>query len=184
MQIADFRWWTDHRGLAATVATLGVPLKDGKTMPPCTNEYTPENPKPQVPPGHPQWRPGNVKWWFCEASETWNTTERGQVVAVKPKHITSAFFNGKAAQDFPSQIKELNEAFAAKDMAKAQASWNALRDALPFVLAGYMAMLVKNYLLLWMPLLKKAWTQVTIPSGQGHIHVSTNPSEQVKNAML
>lgn len=179
--IGDFRWWTDSRGLAATVATLGVPFKNPV---PITNEYSPENPKPSVSCGHPAWRPGKVKWWFTEASDVWNTSDRGQIVAVRPKDICVAFFNGKAASDFPAQIKELNEAFTAKDMARAQLAWNALRDALPFVLAGFMAMLVKNYLLIWLPMLKKAWTQTTIPNGEGHIHMSTNPTDEVKNAFL
>lgn len=177
MKIGEFRFWTDHRGLAACLATLGVPFKNPI---PITNEYSPEVPKPNFPIGHPGWRPGKIKWWFEATSEIWKSAGK----EIKPKDLTKAFFDGKAALAFPEQINALNEAFRAKDMIRAETAWNALRDALPFVLAGFMATLVKNYLLIWLPMLKKAWTQITIPSGQGHIHLSTNPTEEVKKAFL
>ncbi len=175
--IGDFRFITDQRGLAACLVTMGIRFKNPV---PITNEYTPENPKPNFPVDHPRWRPGKVKWHFESVTDHWLSADK----PIKPKALTSAYFDGKGAENLHTHIKVLEEAFKANDINAAQVAWLTLKNDLPFVLASYMGIMVKNYLLVWLPMLKKAWTQTSIPSGNGQCNLSTNPTEEVKNAML
>jgi hypothetical protein len=177
MQIGDFRFITDNRDLAAALWTLGVPAKNPV---PITNEYTPENPKPPFPVGHARWRPGDVKWHFESVTAGWTVAG----CPIQPKALTTAFFKGKGADSLQSHMKALDDAFTARDINAAQVAWNALRNDLPFVLMSYLGIAAKNRILIWLPMLKKAWTQTTLPSGNGQCHLSTNPSEAVKSALL
>lgn len=156
--------------------TMGVPPKNPV---PITNEYTPEEPKPDYPVGHSRWRPGKVKWYF-ESESHWTAADK----PISPKSITSAYWDGKAASVFGDRIKAVEDAFRGNDLNACRIAWLALRNDLPFVMAGYMGIMVKNYLLCWIPMLKKAWTQTTLPSGNGNCHMSTNPTDEVKEAML
>ena len=156
--------------------TMGTPPKNPV---PITMEYTPENPKPDFPVGHPRWRPGKVKWWF-ESESHWTSADK----PVLPNAITSAYWNAKAAMAFGDRIKAVDDAFASGDINASRLAWLTLKNDLPFVLAGYMGIMVKNYLLCWLPMLKKAYTLTSIPSGSGEIHTSTNPTDEVEEAML
>ncbi len=127
-----------------------------------------------------RWRPGKVKWHFEATTDHWLSADK----PIKPKALTSAYFSGKGADNLQAHIKTLEAALESRDINAAKAAWLALKNDLPFVLASYLGIMAKNYLLVWLPMLKRAWTQTTLPSGQGEMHMSTNPTEEVKSAML
>lgn len=179
---------TSSRGLAACLATLGVPFKNPV---PITNEYSDTNPVPSVPCGHPRWRPGKVQWHFEDRSNEW--TSGGNPVTPKTltkafhaplKDLESEFHSAALAGSLEAKFKALDDALNAGNINGVGTAWLAIKNDMPFVLAGYIGIALRNYLMIWLPMLKKGWTQLSIASGEGQCNLSTNPSESVKKALL
>lgn len=177
MKIGEFRFLTPDRSLAACLATMGVPFKQSV---PITNEYSENRPVPQVPCGHPSWRPGRVTWHFESISDTWEHCGR----PILPKDITVAFRKGEEANNFAASIKQMDGLMELGDINLIRREWLLFRESLPFVIAGYINTALENYRIIWLPMLKKAWTQITTKNGEGDIHTSTNPTNEVREKLL
>lgn len=187
MQIGDFRFITSNRGLAACLAVLGVPFKEKV---PITNEYGEQNQVPQVPFGHPRWRAGRLKWHLEAVSQSWTVNGK----PIMPKAIVTEYHSGKAAGSIEERFKAMDESLGAGNIPEASSAWLALKNDMPYILAGFIGAAEKTRERIFMPMLKAAYEQekttglsinmITIAEGAGEIHTSVNPSEAVKDSML
>lgn len=187
MQIGDFRFSTSLRGLAACLATLGVPLKSSV---PIANQYTPERPVPQVPFGHQRWYPGRIHWFFEAVSQSWSSAGK----PVTPKLLTKAYHRRDEANRLEERFKDLDDALQAGDLNRASVAWLVIKNEMPYAMAGMIGAAMDNYQKIWMPLLKEAYEEekrtgltinmVSVPNQDGHIYTTPNPTDEVKDAML
>jgi hypothetical protein len=176
------------------LATLGVPFKNPV---PITNEYTDKIPVPKAQPGQKGWYPGEVTWHFDSASQSWES----QGKPVTPKLFTSAYIDGvKGIKDLENEFAgvqpaaTIEERFAAIEAAiesgnvnNVRVAWLTFRNEMPFILARFIGIAIRNYLVVWWPMLTTkdkegnfAWSQISVPSGNGQFNTSTRPTDEVK----
>lgn len=187
MQIGESFFQTTNRGLAAALATLGFPLK--KEVP-VINSYSERKPVPKAPFGHPRWYPGTLRWRF-EISSTESESAGKPVLTNK---VTREFYDGSEALKLDGYVKALDDAIAAKDQQAIATAWLHLKNALPYILAGYMKFHEANRERLFLPLLKEAYEQqkltgkgpdiVSVSEGATETHMSSNPTEKLKETLL
>lgn len=187
MKIGEFRFHTTNRGLAACLATLGVPLKQEV---PILNCYSERKPVPKFPFGHPRWYAGKMKWFFEAASES--CFKAGK--PIMPNEITKAYYATDEATNIDKNIALLDAAFLSGNVTEAARHWLLFKDMMPFVIAGFIRRAMDNRERLFLPLLKEAYEQqkktgkgpdvVSVSEGESETHTSTNPSETVKQNLL
>jgi hypothetical protein len=187
MKIGDFRFQTTNRGLAACLATLGVPLKQKI---PVVNCYSERKPVPKVPFGHPRWYAGSIRWFFEAASETCFRAGK----PIMPNELTKAYYSAEAAAKLDAGIAAIDAVLAAGNHNEVLRLWALHKDSLPLVMAGFIRRAMDNRERLFLPLLKEAYEEekktgrgpdiVTVSDGEGEIHTTKNPSETVKETLL
>lgn len=187
MTIGEFRFVVSNRGLAACLATLGIPFK--QTVP-ITMEYGENNPVPKVPFGHPRWKAGRIKWYMEAATESWKIN--GHPIA--PSTLTKAYYSGEAATRIGTRIKAIDDAFQVGNADEAAKAWLNLKNDMPLILAGFIKFAEDNRVKIFMPMIKAAYEEekitgksinmITIQENEGEIHTSINPTDEVKENML
>lgn len=187
MHIGESFFQTTNRGLAAALATMGFPLKKNV---PVINSYSERKPVPKFPFGHPKWYFGTLRWRFEMVSETSESAGKSCLT----NKITREYYDGTEAKKLDDYTKALDDAIKAKDIAAIGQAWLKLKDAMPYILAGYMKFHEANRERLVMPLLKQAYDQeketglsidmVSVSEDETEVHMGKNPTETVKEKLL